>query len=232
MVANPVLRPLEEGPARLAAGDVRATQRRRMLAAMVAAVAEKGYGPVAVSDVVSRARVSRATFYEQFADKTDCFLAAFHACAENLASTTRDGITGDLTPRQRVRATFDSYLGGLAAFPEGARVCLVEAHAAGPAAAEARREIQQPFAALVRDLHEGLRAAGEPVRPLADFDYEALVGAFSSIVTNRVAAGATADLPALASRFETFLLAHFGLDPTPDAQRPDAQQPDARRSEA
>jgi len=229
---NPVLRPLDEGPARLAAGDVAGAQRRRMLAAMVAAVADKGYAAVAVTDVVGRARVSRATFYEQFTDKNDCFLAAFHACAENLTATTRDGLTGDLTPRQRVRATFDSYLGGLAAFPEGARVCLVEAHAAGPTAAEARREIQQPFAALLRDLHEGLRAAGEPVRPLADFDYEALVGACSSIVTNRVAAGSTADLPALASRFETFLLAHFGLDPMPDARRPDARRPDARRPDA
>ncbi|HEX5945129.1 MAG TPA: TetR/AcrR family transcriptional regulator [Acidimicrobiales bacterium] len=214
MATNPVLRPLDEGRARAVAGDVTAAQRRRLLAAMVAAVAEKGYVAVAVSDVVARARVSRATFYEQFADKNDCFLAAFRACAENLTTTVRDGVTGDLTPRQRVRATFDSYLGGLAAFPEGARMCLVEVHAAGPTAAEARREIQQPFAALLRTLHDGLGAAGEPVRPLGDFDYEALVGAFSSIVTNRVAAGATAELPQLAIRFESFLLTHFGLDPT------------------
>jgi AcrR family transcriptional regulator len=214
MPTNPVLRPLDEGPARLAAGDVAAAQRRRMLAAMVAAADEKGYVGVAVADVVARARVSRATFYEQFADKNDCFLAAFHACAENLTATTRDGVGPDLTPRQRVRATFDSYLGGLAAFPEGARVCLVEAHAAGPSAAEARREVQQRFAALLRDLHDALADAGEPVRPLSDFDYEALVGAVSSIVTNRVAAGATAELPSLAPRFEAFLLTHFGLAPT------------------
>ena len=214
MATNPVLRPLDDGPARATSGDVAAAQRRRMLAAMVAAVAEKGYAAVAVSDVVSRARVSRATFYEQFADKNDCFLAAFHACSENLTTTVRDGVAGDLTARQRVRATFDSYLGGLAAFPEGARVCLVEVHAAGPAAAEARHEIQKPFAALLRNLHDGLGAAGEPVRPLGAFDYEALVGAFSSIVTNRVAAGGTAELPRLANRFENFLLTHFGLDPT------------------
>ena len=214
MATNPVLRPLDDGPARATSGDVAAAQRRRMLAAMVAAVAEKGYAAVAVSDVVSRARVSRATFYEQFADKNDCFLAAFHACSENLTTTVRDGVTGDLAARQRVRATFDSYLGGLAAFPEGARVCLVEVHAAGPAAAEARHEIQKPFADLLRALHDGLGAAGEPVRPLGDFDYEALVGAFSSIVTNRVAAGATDELPQLATRFENFLLTHFGLDPT------------------
>lgn len=212
MATNPVLRPLDEGPARASSGDVAAAQRRRMLAAMVAAVAEKGYVAVAVADVVARARVSRATFYEQFIDKNDCFLAAFHACSDNLTTTTRDGIAGDLTPRQRVRATFDSYLGGLAAFPEGARVCLVEAHAAGPTAAAARTEVRQRFATLLRRLHDDLANSGEPVRPLADFDYEALVGAVSSIVTNRVAVGAAADLPRLAAPFERFLLTHFGLD--------------------
>jgi TetR/AcrR family transcriptional regulator len=209
---NPLLRALDEGPARLSAGEVAAAQRRRMLAAMVAAVAEKGYVAVAVTDVVARARVSRATFYDQFADKNDCFLAAVHACADSLAATMHDGVAEGLTPRERVRATFDTYLGDLAAFPEGARVCLVEVHAAGPLAAESRRRIQARFAELLRALHDGLDRAGEPVRPLTDFDYEALVGAVSSLVTNRVATGAAADLPDLAEPLERFLLTHFGLD--------------------
>src|SRR5262245_28796634 len=62
---------------RRTAEDVAMWQRERMLRAMVGAVAEKGYTNVAVADVVQRARVSRATFYEQFVDKTDCFLATF-----------------------------------------------------------------------------------------------------------------------------------------------------------
>jgi AcrR family transcriptional regulator len=212
MATNPLLSALDEGPARLSSGDVAAAQRRRMLAAMVAAVAEKGYLAVAVADVVSRARVSRATFYQQFTDKSDCFLAAFHACADSLATTMRDGQGSDLTPRQRVRALFDTYLVGLAAFPEGARVCLVEVHAAGPPAAEARRQVQQTYARVIRSVYDELARAGEPVRPLTDFDWEALVGAVSSIVTNRVAAGRVAELPELAKPFERFVLGHFGLD--------------------
>ena len=88
MATNPLLSALNEGPARQSSGDVAAAQRRRMLAAMVAAVAEKGYVAVAVADVVSRARVSRATFYEQFTDKSDCFLAAFRACADSFDEIT------------------------------------------------------------------------------------------------------------------------------------------------
>src|SRR6266498_996015 len=43
-----------------------ASQRGRLLDAMAAAVAEKGYAETTVSDVVDRAGVSRRTFYEQF----------------------------------------------------------------------------------------------------------------------------------------------------------------------
>lgn len=213
MSTHPVLQPLDEGPARPSSGDVAAAQRRRMLAAMVSAVADKGYVAVAVADVVARARVSRATFYEQFADKRDCFLAAFQACTDSLTVTMRDGVGAEPDARRRVRATFDTYLGDLAAFPEGARVCLVEVYAAGPEGAEARRRVQKHFAGALRSLHRDLAAAGEPVRPLTDFDFEALVGAVSSIVTNRVAAGAAAELPDLAPRLERFLLTHFGLEP-------------------
>jgi AcrR family transcriptional regulator len=61
MAGGDMLAALEEGPARMSGDEVAASQRRRMLAAMVAAVAEKGYVAVAVADVISRARVSRAT---------------------------------------------------------------------------------------------------------------------------------------------------------------------------
>ena len=56
---------------------VAASQRARMIDAMAAVVAEKGYAATTVADVVERAGVSRRTFYEQFADKEACFLAAY-----------------------------------------------------------------------------------------------------------------------------------------------------------
>ena len=217
MATDDLLAALDEGPARLSGEEVAASQRRRMLAAMVAAVAEKGYVAVAVADVVSRARVSRATFYEQFRDKTDCFVAALQACTDQLVRTLRDRAHDRLAPRRRLHAFLDSYLGGLAAFPEGARVCLVEMYAVGPEAARQRHEIQLRFAEFVRDLHAGLAADGEPVRPMTDFDFEAIVGAISAIATSRVAVGEATRLPELLGPLEAFVLTHFGLNTDPSA---------------
>jgi AcrR family transcriptional regulator len=210
--ANEMLGALQEGPARLAGTEVAAAQRRRLLAAMVSSVAEKGYVDVTVADVVHRARVSRATFYAQFTDKADCFLAAFHACVDAFLTILRDSLSGAALPRDRLHALLDIYLGELARFPEGAQVCLVEVYAAGPEAAVHRRQIQIDFADLLRDIHQAFVNAGEEVRPLDAFDFEALVAAIGSLATNRVATGDASSLPELLAPLEAFVLSHFGLD--------------------
>ena len=63
---------------------VRAIQRERLLAAMIRTVTEIGYNALTVQNVLTRAGISRPTFYEQFEDKEDCFLAAFDACAARM----------------------------------------------------------------------------------------------------------------------------------------------------
>src|SRR5436305_3363743 len=69
-------RGLPRGRGSLPPAEVARAQCDRMLRAMTAAVAELGYANVRISDVVDRARVSRQSFYAQFADKEECFLAA------------------------------------------------------------------------------------------------------------------------------------------------------------
>jgi AcrR family transcriptional regulator len=214
MDGDSMLAALGEGPARLSAEDVAASQRRRMLAAMVAAVAEKGYVATAVADVTKRARVSRATFYEQFEDKADCFVAAVRACVDQLVGTIGEQVEPGLAPREALRELLRAYLAGLAAFPEGARVCLVEMYAAGPRAAAHRRQAQLEFGRLLRGIHTRLAAEGEPVRKLDDLDIELLAGGIGSLATNRVAQNETATLPDLLDAIEAFVLANFGLRPT------------------
>ena len=60
------------------------SQRERLLVAMADATAAKGYANVAVADVIERAGVSRRSFYEHFANKEECFLAAYDAGVEAL----------------------------------------------------------------------------------------------------------------------------------------------------
>src|SRR3954453_13218656 len=76
--------PLPRGRHKLAPEDVRASQRDRLLRAMLECVAERGYEATTVPQVVATARVSRNAFYEFFSDKTDCFIATCDQAAEGL----------------------------------------------------------------------------------------------------------------------------------------------------
>ncbi len=57
---------------------------------MLMAASELGYRETNVQDVIDRAGVSRPTFYEHFANKEDCFLAAFDTSAARLRTKVDD----------------------------------------------------------------------------------------------------------------------------------------------
>jgi AcrR family transcriptional regulator len=177
----------------MAPADVAASQRGRLLRAIAEVTAAKGYAHVTVADIVGAARVSRQTFYEQFASKEDCYLAAYDTCTEALFTA--------LSATGGVSVMLGTYLDLLAAEPAITKACLLDIYAAGPAAAARRERSQRRFAQLIKTVHRSLPGA----RPADDFTYEALVGAISSVVTTRVATGQLASLPALAPELERFL---------------------------
>src|SRR5680860_204738 len=59
-------------------------QRERLIAGLAAAVAEKGYAAVTLTDIVRHAKVSRRVFYANFESKEQCFLAAFEVVVDHL----------------------------------------------------------------------------------------------------------------------------------------------------
>ena len=67
------------------------SQQRRIVQAMIEVVAERGYPETRVVDVIGVAGVSRKTFYELFASKEDCFLAAYDVLLGNLLGDTARG---------------------------------------------------------------------------------------------------------------------------------------------
>src|SRR5918995_4482191 len=105
---------------------VEASQRTRLLEAVGRAVAERGYAAATIDDVVRRAGVSKKTFYDHFADKQDCFLAAYEAASEELLARVEEAHAGDGDWLERTRAGIAAYLRWLAADPALARVYLVE----------------------------------------------------------------------------------------------------------
>ena len=77
----PLYARLPHGPHRLDHKQVISHQRARIHGAMVEAVAENGYAGTSVRQVVGLAGVSRRSFYEQFPNKEECFLATYDVIA-------------------------------------------------------------------------------------------------------------------------------------------------------
>lgn len=160
--------------------EVTRLQRHRMLSAMAEVVSEQGYATVSVTDVIRRAGVSRATFYEQFANKQDCFLAAFDQAVDLLLGALRPVAAQGRDPQAFPRL-LKRYLETLADNEAFALVFLVDIYAAGPPGFERRAASQQRIVdhlAVLFGIHT------EEGR----FTCEALVAAISSMVTTRVAA--------------------------------------------
>lgn len=184
-------RQLPRGRHRLTRSEVVASQRDRMLDAMARAVAEKSYARTTVADVLARAGVSRETFYEQFRDKEDCFLAEYDACVDALLQAMTAALdTGPADALGRFDRALAAYLDLMAREGTLARVFLIEVYGAGPTAIARRAAVFERFVDTVGEIFAARTA---PER----FACEALVAAVSSLVTARVSTGRLDELPGL-----------------------------------
>jgi len=184
-------------------------QRSRIVAALAEVTAEKGYGAVTVADVVKRAGIARKTFYENFRSKEDCFLAAQrHGMATVLDRVVEAGGTFEDWPR-RIAAGLVAFLDYVDEEPALARVCMVEALSAGPAAARLYEESQQAFVSLFRLGRNVSSQAGE----LPEILEEAVVGGVFWLVYQRLVACEAEAAPALLPELVEFALTpYLGAD--------------------
>jgi AcrR family transcriptional regulator len=143
----------------------RASQRPRLLNALLELVAEKGYPAVTVAEVARRAGVSLSSFYEHFTDKQDCLLAAYDDTVEQLMSAVQ--VSRD------VQGGIRAYLAWFHAHPHAAATFVVALHTAGPAAVQRRLEVLDGFRALLEPA-----AANSQHRDLLTLSVVSLLDAF------------------------------------------------------
>jgi AcrR family transcriptional regulator len=176
------------------------SQRERLLVAMADATAAKSYANVAVADVIERAGVSRRSFYEHFANKEECFLAAYDAGVEALLHAIAEAEAAADGPLAGARAGTEVYLQLLADNPAFARTFLIEVLGAGPAALERRDAVHQRFADRLAEAHaaiaQQLGAAATLSMP-APYIYRAAVGAIHELVIDRLLKEGAEALPGL-----------------------------------
>lgn len=161
-------------------------QRERLLDAMVKIAARYGYGGASVARVVKGAGVSRATFYEHFADREDCFLAAVRGLADSVAPVldrTGDGQEVEGSPYEILAHLLE----GVDRDPAAARAFLIESLAAGSAV---RAEHQKLFVAVERWIDGYLDRASNRGRAL-ELPPRALLGGIESVIATRLFRGET-----------------------------------------
>jgi AcrR family transcriptional regulator len=165
-------------------GQVTEIQRGRMLAAAVEAVEEVGYARMTVAQVIGRARVSRKTFYDVFADREDCFLAAFEQALGQVRARARAAYESESGWRDGIRAGLARLLSLMDQEPGLTKLCVVEGLAAGEKVLERRAEI---FEELARVIDEGRSARGALDPP--EVTAEGVVGAVFAVLHTRVLEG-------------------------------------------
>ncbi len=181
--------PLPRGRHGLTRAEVEGSQRERILRALAQTMARRGYAATSVADILAAAGVSRSTFYALFSSKADCFMTAFEEAAALVVAPARaKGDPG--TPFERFSLALASYLDGMAASPEIARLFMVEVYAAGPEAAARRADLMERYAEAIADL---LQMRTEQER----FAARAVVAAVSMMVTLALTKGDTDAIAAL-----------------------------------
>lgn len=110
-----------------------ANQRSRLVAATIELAAEHGYDGTTVREIALLAGVSKASFYELFSGKDECFIAT---CDTALRAAARAVLRGESSAgegRNRLRAGLSALAELIAAQPKATRLVLIDGLASTPA---------------------------------------------------------------------------------------------------
>jgi AcrR family transcriptional regulator len=160
------------------------TQKERLLAAMVHVASREGYAAATIARVVAESGVSRATFYEHFRDRDECFLAAIGAAQHDFSHEVRLAVA-EAAPQRSLSAATDALVAFAARAPEPAQLLMGEALAGGPRALDARDDGVGELAEIVETAQREV-AAGAPT---PDVSAALVIGATERMLAVRLRRG-------------------------------------------
>ena len=195
-------------------------QRERLIAGIAEAIAEHGYSGTTIAHITRAAAVSRRTFYEHFSSKDECFVAAYDTVMTELRERVTTAFEQAEEWPQAIKAGIDAMLQFLAAEPNLARLCMVEALVAGPAVVERYDAAIQSFVPYFQEGREG--RPPEVLARLSPTTEEALVGGMVSLISRRIIAGKTEELEDLLPDLVEFTLTpYLGSDEAAEVAKSD-----------
>jgi len=125
-------------------------QRLRIVAGMLRVLPRHGYPETTIGDITREAGVSRAAFYQQFADKQECFLATYDLASAWFCERVEAAVAEREDWADRLRAGVAEALRLLADNPAVAHLFAIEGLQAGPAARRRQRVALGRFASILQ----------------------------------------------------------------------------------
>jgi AcrR family transcriptional regulator len=178
-------------------------QKGRLFGAMVASTSERGYAATRVADLVELSGVSRSTYYGLFPDKAACFLAAMETLLDGALAAVAAGTESE-DWEQRAQGALVDFAALVVAQPAAARMCLLEAPAAGPEAMNALAKAMARFETLVL----GLLAESPERAAMPEEIVGAWIGGVQEIARERLRRGREDELPDLMPEVAALLLSY------------------------
>jgi AcrR family transcriptional regulator len=174
----------------MAHAEVARHQRSRLYGGMIESVYEHGYTDTTVAQVIALAGVSRRAFYEQFANKEECFLATHDIVVARARKVTMDGWARERGWANRLHGACKALLDDIAASPKGPRLVLVESLGVG---ANARPRMVLAGCTFERLIATGFQAAPDNVE-LSPLTTRAIVGGIRHVAFTRMFSKREAEL--------------------------------------
>lgn len=169
-----------------------ASERPRLVSALIEVGAESGYLDTTVEMIVERAGVDRAAFDRHFNSKYDCFLSTWQEINDQCVARMTEIYEGQGEWADRLRAVAHDIAGSLQLNPKRALLG-IEAIASGRAARARRNMTLRVIASLI----DAGRNEMEDPEAVPYSTAEALAGAAYGQMFAKVVAGNEDDLPGL-----------------------------------
>lgn len=168
-------------------------QRERILLATAELVAERGYQKTTIELIAKSSRVALGTFYDHFESKEECFLAAFDESVDAAREVFDELLDPERPWQEQVTTGLELFLEMVVKERARAKLCIVEAQAAGTASLA---RYQAALESVAPKLREG-RELNPRASRLPDGLEVALAGGIAWLVHQRLVADDVENLKAL-----------------------------------
>jgi len=188
---------------------VSSPKRQRILEGMLEAVGNAGYDSASVRMVLDQTGLYRQAFYDEFADKDACYLAALSYGVAKFEALANAAVEPETGWRTKLRAGLGAVLDALDADPAIGRALIVEVHAAGPEALKIRSEAMKG----ITDFIDSARRASTGTEAPPPIAAEGIVAGMHAVVHAKLATGDDDGFSELLPDFMYFaVLPYFGAE--------------------